>query len=76
MILPTKEEKNNFSKRIQELIITLELSPMEAIVHHCESTGLEVEVAATLINENLKMMIREEAEDLRFLKEKSTKLPL
>lgn len=48
---------------------------MEAIVDYCEEVGLEVEVAATLINPILKMKIEEEAQALRFL-QRNSKLPI
>jgi hypothetical protein len=48
---------------------------MDAIVHHCETTGMEIDVASSLISPALKAKIREEAEDLNLMK-KSSKLPL
>jgi hypothetical protein len=51
------------------------LTRMDAIVYHCETIGLEVDLAASLISPALKAKIREEAEDLNLMK-KSSKLPL
>lgn len=65
--MPTKDEKNSFSLNIESVVIELELSYIEAITHYCEETGLEVEVAATLLNETLKSKIEMEAQELRFL---------
>jgi hypothetical protein len=48
---------------------------MDAITTYCESTELEVEMAATLINETLKDLIESEASELRYLP-KSGKLPI
>lgn len=48
---------------------------MDAIVHHCEQTGMELDVASSLISSALKEKIREEAQDLNLLK-KTSKLPL
>jgi folate-dependent phosphoribosylglycinamide formyltransferase PurN len=48
---------------------------MEAIIQHCDETGIEVEVAATLISSHLKARIREEAQSANLIK-KSSKLPL
>ena len=48
---------------------------MDAICHHCKETGLEIEVAATLISSALKAKIKEEAQDNNMLK-KSSKLPI
>jgi hypothetical protein len=48
---------------------------MDAILHHCKETGLEVEVASTLISSALKARIKEEAQELNLIK-KSSKLPI
>jgi len=49
---------------------------IEAIVEHCRETGLEIEVAATLINANLKSKIENDAMDNNMLKEKGSRLPI
>jgi hypothetical protein len=48
---------------------------MDAIIHHCEQTGMEVDVASLLISNALKAKIREEAQELNLLK-RSASLPL
>jgi hypothetical protein len=48
---------------------------MDAICHHCKETGLEIEVAATLISPALKSKIKEEAQDNNLLK-KTSRLPI
>jgi hypothetical protein len=48
---------------------------MDAIIHHCEQTGMEVDVASSLVSNALKAKIREEAQELNLLK-KSAKLPI
>jgi hypothetical protein len=49
---------------------------MDAILMHCENTGLEVETAAKLVSTALKAKIQIEAEELNFLpKSNTTKLP-
>ena len=73
--MPTKNEISEFSDMIGKLSYTLGTTHMDAIVHHCESTGMEIDVASTLISPALKAKIREEAEDLNLMK-KSSKLPL
>lgn len=73
--MPTKNEISEFSDMIGKLSFILGSSHMDAIVHHCESTGMEIDVASTLISPALKAKIREEAEDLNLMK-KSSKLPL
>ena len=73
--MPTKDEIRNFSLMIEELAVKLKSSRMDAILQHCKDTGLEVEVASTLISAALKSKIREEAQDLNLIK-KTSKLPL
>lgn len=73
--MPTKTEINEFSEMISKKSFQLQCSHMEAIVHHCEETGMEIDVVSTLISNGLKAKIREEAQDLNLLK-KSSKLPL
>ena len=67
ILMATKEEKQNFSLQIETLAATLGISYIEAITHHCEATGLEVEMAATLINDSLKSKVECEAQQLRYL---------
>jgi len=73
--MPTKNEISEFSDMISKLSYVLGSSHMDAIVHHCETTGMEIDVASTLISPAPKAKIREEAEDLNLMK-KSSKLPL
>jgi len=73
--MATREEKNRFSMMIMEMAINNETDHMDAITTYCEKNNLEIEVAATLINESLKSIIQGEAMDLRFLP-RGSKLPL
>jgi hypothetical protein len=66
--MSTKEEKNRFSIMIEERAVTQNVRHMEAIIDYCEETGLELEVAATLLNASLKAKIEFEATNLNFLK--------
>ena len=70
--MPTREEKNAFSLLIEEVVARSGISHMEAITDHCERTGLEVEVAATLVNPTLKAKIELEARQRRYLPKDST----
>ena len=74
--MPTKEEMNKFSRAIDGLVANTDYNYIEAIVEHCKKTGLEIEVAATLINANLKSKIEMNAMDNNLLKEKSSRLPI
>jgi hypothetical protein len=71
----TRDEKNDFSVMIEKRVHDQNISYMEAILDYCETSGLEPELAATLLNPTLKFRIEEEARDLRFLPQIS-KLPL
>jgi len=73
--MPSKDEIRDFSLKIESLANTHTIHCMDAIVQHCEETGIEIEVAATLISPYLKARIREEAQSVNLIK-KSSKLPL
>ena len=73
--MPTKNEISEFSTKILELAEEENLSIMDTIVGYCENTGMEIDVASTLISSSLKSKIREEAQELNLLK-KSSKLPI
>lgn len=74
--MPTKDEITTFSLKIENLVSEKNIPYMDAIVLHCESTGLEIELAAKLISGALKSKIQLEAEELNFLpKSNTTKLP-
>lgn len=73
--MASKAEILEFSTMIQELASVLDITHMDAIVQHCNNTGLEMEVAATMLSIPLKAIIKEEAQNLNLLK-KSSRLPL
>ena len=74
--MPTKDEMMKFTLEIESLVAKTDYTYLEAIVEHCKGTGLEMEVAATLITPNLKSKIHEQAERLNMLKTKSNRLPI
>ena len=69
--MPTREEIKQFSLMIEEMATRLKCTGMDAILEHCKQTGMEVEVASTLISTPLKAKIREEAESLNLMKKNS-----
>jgi hypothetical protein len=73
--MPSRDEIKEFSMMIEKLATDEHLGYMDAICHHCKETGLEVEVAATLLSSALKAKIRDEAQENNMLK-KSSKLPI
>jgi hypothetical protein len=74
--MPTKEEMSKFAKAIDALVANTDYNYIEAIIEYCKSTGLEIEVAATLCNSNLKSKLENDAMDNNMLKVKSARLPL
>lgn len=73
--MPTREEKDDFSLLILKRAQRMRIDHMDAILTYCENVGLEPEVAATLINDELRSRIEEEAEELRIIPRKG-RLPL
>jgi thymidine kinase len=73
--MPTREEIKNFSMLIEKVAASEKIGLMDAICHYCKDSGLEVEIAATLISSALKAKIKEEAQSLNLIK-KSSKLPI
>ena len=73
---PTLEEIEKFSSSIYEIVSTTDYNYIEAVVHYCEKNNIELEVAATLIDQNLKSKIENLAVDLHYLKDRGSRLPL
>ena len=73
--MANREEKNRFSMMIMEMANNQNIDHMDAITDYCEKNNLEIEIAATLINDSLKSLIEGEAMELRFLP-RGSKLPL
>lgn len=77
MIMANKDEIQTFSLSIESLVKEKSIPYMDAIILHCEKTGLEIEIASKLISGALKAKIKIEAEELNFLpKSKTKKLPI
>ena len=75
-MMPTKDEMAKFAKSIEEYVANTKYNYIEAVVEYCKETGLEIEVAASLINSNLKSKIENVALDNNMLKEKGARLPI
>lgn len=73
--MASREEKNRFSMMIMEMALSEKIDHMDAIATYCEKNNLEIEVAASLINESLKSIIEGEAMELRYLP-RGGKLPI
>jgi uridylate kinase len=73
--MASREEKNNFSMMIMQMAIHEKIDHMDAVATYCERNNLEIEVAASLINDSLKSIIEGEAMELRYLP-RGSRLPL
>jgi len=73
--MPTKDEMYQFQMKIEEIVVETKYNYMEAIVHHCELTGMEIELASSLVNKDLKAKIEVDAQELNMLP-KTTRLPI
>jgi hypothetical protein len=73
--MATKDEMREFSLKIEEIAKEKKMTYLDAILHYCEDTQFEVEVAATLITPALKAKISEEAQNANMIK-KTAKLPI
>jgi hypothetical protein len=74
--MPTKDEMKKFAMSIEGMVANTDYTYLEAIVEYCKTTGLEIEVAATLVNSTLKAKMQEQAEKANLLKVKTSRLPL
>lgn len=76
--MPTLDEMVKFSESIETLVYDSydNYTYLEAIIEHCKTTGLEVEVAASLIHPVLKSKIEEQSYHLNMLKDKYSRLPI
>jgi hypothetical protein len=75
-MMPTKDEMVKFAKAIETMVAEGDYTYIEAIVEYCNETGLEIEVAASLCNSNLKSKLENDAMDNNMLKVKSSRLPI
>lgn len=73
--MPTKEEMFKFQEEIEKLISGTDYNYMEAIVEYCNRTGMEIEVASTLVSKDLKAKIEIDAQELNMLP-KTHRLPI
>ena len=74
--MPTKDEMAKFAKSIESLVANTDYNYIEAIIEYCKQTGLEVEVAASLCNSNLKAKLENDALNNNLLKVKGSRLPI
>jgi hypothetical protein len=73
--MATKDEMFKFQQEIENLVAETDYNYMEAIVEYCNMTGMEIELASTLVNKDLKSKIAIDAENLNMLP-KAARLPI
>jgi hypothetical protein len=73
--MPTKDEIKRFSDLIESIVRERRIDYMDAVIVHCQETGFEVELAASLLTAPIKSKISEEAQTMNLIK-KVNKLPL
>lgn len=73
--MPTKDEMYKFQMEIEQIVSGTDYNYMEAIVEYCDRTGMEIELASSLVNKDLKAKIELDAQELNMLP-KSTRLPI
>jgi hypothetical protein len=74
-MMPTKDEMKSFAVEIENIVTETDYNYIEAIIEYCKNTGMEIEVASTLVNNNLKSKIENDAQDLNLLP-KTARLPI
>jgi hypothetical protein len=74
-IKASKEEITKFSREIEKIVSETDYNHIEAIIEYCNKTGLEIEVASSLISTSLKSKIHYDAQRNNLLKEKTVRLP-
>lgn len=77
VILQKTMSNEKFIKEIENLVAEYNLDYMDAVVHLCEKNNIEIEAAASIIKNNIKIRskIQSVAEDLNYLP-KSARLPV
>ena len=75
IMVEQKVTTKRFALIIEELVRTLHLTHMEAIVHYCKQNMVEPESVTKWIDRSLKEKIQADAEALNYLP-KTSQLPL
>lgn len=67
--MPKLINSNTFHSSVEALVKKHKMRYMEAVILYCETSGLEIEAAATMIKSNAKVkaLLHGEASELNFL---------
>lgn len=74
-MLKVKSSKE-FTKEIEKLTTTSDMTYIDAIVQYCQDKDLDIESVSGLISPILKEKLQYEAENLNMIPKTTTKLPL
>ena len=69
-------QQKKFAFAIDSMVANTDYNYIEAIIEYCKQSGLEIEMAAKLINKTLKKKIESDAMNNNLLKVKNSKLPI
>tara|TARA_Y100001970_G_scaffold137218_1_gene168861 strand:- start:1561 stop:1815 length:255 start_codon:yes stop_codon:yes gene_type:complete len=61
------KSKKIFSSGIETLVINMECSYMDAIIHYCEENDVDFDIVPKLISSSIKEKLQAEATNLNFL---------
>lgn len=72
--MPKLVNSNTFHSGVEALVKKHKMKYMEAVILYCDSNGLEIEAAATMIKSNarVKALLHGEATELNFLAKQPT----
>lgn len=73
---PSRDDMLFFAKNIDAIVSANKCNYIEAVLDYCEIIGMEIEVAASLINPNLKSKIENDALQCNLLKSTGARLPI
>lgn len=65
--MPTREEKEEFFRAIVKISQKHDFNYIESIVHYCEEIDMELESAILLIDDRMKALLAQDAEDLHLI---------
>lgn len=65
--MPTREEKDAFFTAVMGIVHQHDLNYIESVIHYCEAIDMELESAILLIDDRLKALIAQDAEDLHLI---------
>lgn len=72
--MPTPAERKQFYIEVESLAIDKDIDLLDAITEYCKITGMEIEMAASLVNGKLKKKLAEVAHSRNYLKKPKGKL--